>query len=146
LVFKFKQLIVRFFNSLNNFAPCLYYYQYQHVIAMPHTISHNIIKDNGSTSNIIIEPIQTLSGNPNPGFTGVYILYKDNGKGESHLLDLQPIAPEIGDSDPIITDEANPEFLGRLTFNHRNEKWEYTGGQLSAKERDQVVEFVQNAK
>ncbi len=113
---------------------------------MPHTVSHHIITDAGNTSSIIIEPIQTLSGNPNPGFTGVYILYKDNGKGESHLLDLQPIAPEIGDSIPIMADEANPEFLGRLTFNQKDEKWEYTGGQLSPNERDQVVEFVKNAK
>jgi hypothetical protein len=113
---------------------------------MPHTVSYNINTDNGTTRNIIIEPVQTQAANNHLDFTGVYAIYNGNNHGEAHLLELQEIAPEIGDSLPLLDDIKNPDFLGRLTYNNDTSKWEYTGGPLSAAEQDQIIAFIQSSK
>jgi hypothetical protein len=113
---------------------------------MPHTLSHNINTKTGKILNIIIEPVQTQSGNGGLDFTGVYAIYKGNDHGEAHLIELQEIAPEIGDSLPLLEDAQNPEFLGRLTYNGNQSKWEYTGGKLTTDEQQQIVTFIQSDK
>ncbi|WP_184549185.1 hypothetical protein [Mucilaginibacter sp. FT3.2] len=113
---------------------------------MPHTVSRYINTDDGTTRNILIEPVLTQASNSHLEFTGVYTIYKGNDHGEAHLLELQEIAPEIGESLPLTEDVRNPDFLGRLTYNNQRSKWEYTGGKLSAKEQGQIVEFIQTAK
>ncbi|WDF80465.1 hypothetical protein ACFGVS_07075 [Mucilaginibacter sp. AW1-7] len=113
---------------------------------MPRTVSYQINKDNGSPISIIIEPVQTQSSNNSLDFTGVYALYKGDSHGVAHLLELQEIAPEIGDSLPLVEDVLNPAFLGRLTYDNNKLKWDYTGGPLSANEQAQVVAFIQSTK
>ncbi len=113
---------------------------------MPRTVSYNINTDQNKTLNVIIEPIQTQSKNNHLDFTGVYAIYKGNDHGEAHLIELQEIAPEIGDSLPLLDDVKNPDFLGRLTYNSSKSKWEYTGGSLSSAEQEQVISFIQSAK
>lgn len=113
---------------------------------MTNTVNYYIKKDNGAALNIIIEPVLTQAANNHRDFTGVYALYKGNDHGEAQLLELQDIAPEIGDSLPLLDNVKNPDFLGRLTYNAIKLKWEYTGGTLSAKEQEQIVAFIQSAK
>jgi len=113
---------------------------------MPRTVSYQINNDNGNPINIIIEPVQTQAANNRLDFTGVYTLYKGDGHGEVHLLEIQEIAPEIGDSLPLADDVMNPDFLGRFTYNNNKSKWEYTGGPLSVNEQAQVVAFIQSTK
>jgi hypothetical protein len=113
---------------------------------MTNTVNYYIKKDNGTTINIIIEPVLTQAANNHLNFTGVYALYKGNDHGEARLLEMQEIAPEIGESYPLVDDAKNPDFLGRLTYNSNKLKWEYTGGSLSPSEQHQIVEFIQNAK
>ena len=113
---------------------------------MTNTVNHYIKKDDGTTINIIIEPVLTQAANNHLNFTGVYAIYKGNDHGDVHLLEIQEIAPEIGESYPLIDNAKNPDFLGRLTYNNSKLKWEYTGGSLSANEQHQIVEFIQSPK
>jgi hypothetical protein len=113
---------------------------------MTRTISYSIKKDDGTVKNIIIEPVLTQSANNELNTTGVYTLYKDTDQKETDLLDIQEIAPEIGESKPLIDDKNNPGFLGQLTFKSDDTEWQYTKGSLPANELDQIVAFIQSIK
>lgn len=112
---------------------------------MIRTVSHSVKKDDGIERNIIIEPVLTQSASNGLDFTGVYTLYKDSNAGEYHLLDIQEIAPEIGESKPLLDDKKNPDFLGRIVFKGDSSNWEYTGGTLSANEQQQLITYIQSA-
>ncbi|SDD22657.1 hypothetical protein SAMN05216464_101131 [Mucilaginibacter pineti] len=112
---------------------------------MIRTVSHSIKKDNGTATNIIIEPVLTQSASNGLDFTGVYTLYKDTDAHEYHLLDIQEIAPEIGDSLPLVDDKKNPDFLGRIVIKGDNSNWEYTGGTLTPDEQSQLISYIQSA-
>jgi hypothetical protein len=113
---------------------------------MNRIISHNIKKDDGSTRSVIIEPVLALSTNDQLSFTGVYALYVDTHKKSSNLLDIQEIAPEIGESKPLLDDKNNPDFLGQLTFKDEDSEWQYTKGSLPVDELEQIVSFIKNSK
>jgi hypothetical protein len=109
-------------------------------------VSHSIKKQNGASINIIIEPVLSQAVNNELNFTGVYTLYKDTDKKETDLLDIQEIAPEIGESKPMVDDKNNPGFLGRITFENDDSEWHYSGGKLPAYEQEQIVAFIKNSK
>jgi len=111
---------------------------------MPHTVSYNISRNDGTTRSVLIEPVLTQSKDNNVDFTGVYTIYEGNEQGAAHLLEIQAIAPEVGESLPLLDDNRNPEFLGRVIFNKNASRWEYTGGALSDSEQNQVIQFVQS--
>ncbi|MDN5288932.1 MAG: hypothetical protein JWR38_5206 [Mucilaginibacter sp.] len=113
---------------------------------MNRTISHNVKKDDGTTRNVIIEPVLAQSTNDQLSFTGVYTLYKDNHKKGTNLLDIQEIAPEIGDSNPLLDDKSNPDFLGQLTFKDDGSEWQYVKGSLPTGELEQIVSFIKGSK
>ncbi|MDN3548082.1 hypothetical protein [Mucilaginibacter aquaedulcis] len=109
-------------------------------------VSHSIKKENGANINVIIEPVLSQAVNNELNFTGVYTLYKDSEKKGTDLLDIQEIAPEIGESKPLIDDKYNPGFLGRITFENDDSEWHYSGGKLPPFEQEQIVAFIKNSK
>ncbi|MGF7037370.1 hypothetical protein [Mucilaginibacter lappiensis] len=111
---------------------------------MTRTISQSIKKDNGTTRNIIIEPVMTQSANDKLDLTGIYTLYKDTDKQKMDLLEIQEIAPEIGESKPLLDDKNNPDFLGQIIFKNDGSEWQYIKGSLSINELEQIVSFIQN--
>ena len=113
---------------------------------MTQTENCTIKKDNGTTINVTIEPVLTQAVNGNLNFTGVYTLYEGGNEVVSTLLDLQEIAPETGESMPLVEDNNNPVFLGRLTYNDDISSLKYTGGLLSVKEQEQIIKFIQSSK
>lgn len=113
---------------------------------MNSTISHNVRKDDGTTRNVIIEPVLALSANDQLNFTGVYTLYKDTHKKGSDLLAIQEIAPEIGESRPLLDDKNNPDFLGQLIFKNDAREWQYAKGSLPVNELEQIVSFIKDSK
>jgi hypothetical protein len=110
---------------------------------MIHTVNHSVTNDNGTQQNIIIEPVLHQSADHELNGTGLYKLYKGGSEGEATLFELQPIAPEIGDSVPLLDDKKNPDYLGQIQFTDGS-KWHYSEGVLSSYEQQQVVEFIQN--
>ncbi|WP_183559348.1 hypothetical protein [Mucilaginibacter sp. SP1R1] len=114
---------------------------------MTRTVSYSIKKDTGSIINIIIEPVLTQSDHGTLSFTGVYTLYKDTDKKDKDLLDIQEIAPEIGESKPLLDDKNNPDFAGQLTLNTAGSEWIYTSGDkgvvLSVNEQKQIIAFIE---
>ncbi|AYL95616.1 hypothetical protein [Mucilaginibacter celer] len=110
---------------------------------MIHTVNHSVTNDNGVQQNIIIEPVLHQSAGHELNSTGLYKLYKGGSEGEVTLFELQPIAPEIGESVPLLDDKKNPDYLGQIQFNN-NSEWQYSEGVLSVYEQQQVVEFIKN--
>ncbi|QTE38227.1 hypothetical protein J3L18_03905 [Mucilaginibacter gossypii] len=112
---------------------------------MIHTVNHNVTGDNGTQRNIIIEPVLHQSTNHELNATGLYKLYKGGADGEATLFEIQEIAPEIGESKPLLDDNKNPDYLGQIRFEGDvTSKWHYSEGTLSNNEQQQVVEFIQN--
>lgn len=112
---------------------------------MIHTVNHNVTGDNGAQRNIIIEPVLHQSTNHELNATGLYKLYKGGTDGEAILFEIQEIAPEIGESKPLLDDNKNPDYLGQIRFDGSiASKWHYSEGPLSHYEQQQVVEFIQN--
>ena len=109
---------------------------------MIHTVNHNVTGDNGTQRNIIIEPVLHQSTGHRLNATGLYKLYKGDD-GEAILFEIQEIAPEIGESKPLLDDKKNPDYLGQIRFEN-DSKWHYSEGPLSDYEQQQVVEFIQN--
>lgn len=112
---------------------------------MIHTVNHNVTSDNGTQRNIIIEPVLHQSINHELNATGLYKLYKGGADGEATLFEIQEIAPEIGESKPLLDDNKNPDYLGQIRFEGDvTSKWHYSEGTLSDYEQQQVVDFIQN--
>ena len=112
---------------------------------MIHTVNHSVTNDNGVQHNIIIEPVLSQSAGHELHSSGLYKLYKGGDEGEATLFEIQEIAPEIGESKPLLDDKKNPDYLGQIQFNgDSNSKWHYSEGVLSAYEQQQVVEFILN--
>ncbi|UOE46497.1 hypothetical protein MTO98_19025 [Mucilaginibacter sp. SMC90] len=112
---------------------------------MIHTVNHNVTGDNGTQRNIIIEPVLHQSTDHQLNATGLYKLYKGGNDGEAVLFEIQEIAPEIGESKPLLDDKKNPDYLGQIRFEGEiTSKWHYSEGSLSHYEQQQVVEFIQN--
>ena len=112
---------------------------------MIHTVNHSVTGDNGTQRNIIIEPVLHQSAQHQLNGTGLYKLYKGGDEGEVTLFEIQAIAPEIGESAPLLDDKKNPDYLGQIQFNgDTNSAWDYSEGVLSSYEQQQVVEFIQN--
>jgi hypothetical protein len=112
---------------------------------MIHTVNHNVTGDNGVHRNIIIEPVLHQSVNHELNATGLYKLYNGNADGEAILFEIQEIAPEIGESKPLLDDKRNPDYLGQILFD-ADSNWHYSEGLLSPDEQQQVVDFIQNTK
>ncbi len=111
---------------------------------MIHTVN-NVTGDNGTQRNIIIEPVLHQSANHELNSTGLYKLYKGGADGEAILFEVQEIAPEIGESKPLLDDKKNPDYLGQIQFEGDvTSKWHYSEGTLSDYEQQQVVDFIQN--
>jgi hypothetical protein len=114
---------------------------------MTHTVNHIITGNNGTQRNIIIEPVLHQSLNHELNATGLYKLYNGSADGEAILFEIQEIAPEIGESKPLLDDKKNPDYLGQILFDSDAvSKWQYSEGHLSPDEQQQVVDFIQNTK
>ncbi|MEO3404809.1 hypothetical protein AAFN85_12960 [Mucilaginibacter sp. CAU 1740] len=112
---------------------------------MIHTVNHSVTNNNGSQQNIIIEPVLHQSASHELNSTGLYKLYKAGDKGEAILFEIQPIAPEIGESAPLVDDKKNPVYLGQISFKgDKHSEWHYSEGGLSVDEQQQLVDFIQN--
>lgn len=112
---------------------------------MIHTVNHNVTDDSGSQRKIIIEPVLHQTANHQLTGNGLYKLYKGGAEGEAALFEIQEIAPEIGESKPLLDDKKNPDYLGQIQFEGNNSsEWLYSEGVLSAYEQQQVVDFIQS--
>lgn len=90
----------------------------------------------GSSKNIIIEPLLR----PDLTEKGTYKIYKNAIDNESALFteDL-----EINEGKPALADEANPDYLGTIVMEPKQQQWKYTGDLLSANEQQQIASFIQ---
>ena len=113
---------------------------------MIHTVNHNVTTAEGAQRNIIIEPVLTHTSSTDLEVTGLYKLYKGGDIAEATLFEVQNIAPEIGESIPLLDDKNNPDYLGQIEFKHDDNPvdWYYSEGILSLYEQRQVVEFIRN--
>ena len=89
----------------------------------------------GSSRNIIIEPILQH----NLTNTGVYKIYKTSTDNESALFTEEL---EIDDGKPALADEANPDYLGTITFTQDHQQWQYDGELLTPDEQQQVALYL----
>jgi len=101
----------------------------------------SVIKTNGTSIKIIVEPVLTQQGKDlRP--TGVYKLYKDAFGDESALF-IEPL--EINESNSGLRDSENPDYLGTLTLTENNGH-RYEGDLLGADEQSQVVDYIKKHK
>jgi len=106
---------------------------------MINPIQFSLKQPDGSDRNIIIEPILE-QGDKSLNSTGVYKIYKD-AVGEESSLFTEPM--EIGGGRDDLSDNQNPDFLGKLTFT-TNTDWRYEGDLLNMEELSQAIEYIKN--
>jgi len=101
----------------------------------------SVIKTNGTSIKIIVEPVLTQQGK-DLHTTGVYKLYKDAFGDESALF-TEPL--EIHGATSHLRDSENPDYLGTLTVTGNN-GCQYEGDLLGADEQSQVVDYIKKHK
>ena len=107
-----------------------------HSILTP--ISIGIDRPDGSNYNVQIAHNLIKDGDGVYGTTGIFSLFFDNfGLDKDDFDDL------TGEDIYELTDEQNPDYLGKILFDDDG-NWIYDGDQLTIMEQEQIGEFISN--
>ena len=105
---------------------------------MINPVQTSITQPDGSDRYVIIEPILKKGEAGGIEATGTYKIYKDALGDETHLYtELAGSSP----SDDVLSDEANPDYLGTLDVSD-DDSFEYTGSFLSIPEQRELASII----
>jgi hypothetical protein len=96
-----------------------------------------LTKNDGTTRNIIIEPI-LVEHNKALRDTRTYKIFKD-AFGEESALFTEPL--EIDEQNDDLANSINPDFLGKIIVKDISD-WNYEGDLLSAAEQKQAAKYI----
>ncbi|MBE9583861.1 hypothetical protein IM792_05330 [Mucilaginibacter sp. JRF] len=97
----------------------------------------NTYTEDGSERKLIIEPVLKRDNDGELADTRVYRLLKNSYDNDS-LLFTEPL--ETTESNIHISDNNNPDFLGKIIF--ADGSWIFEGDLLSEHEQQQLVGFI----
>ena len=107
---------------------------------MINSVQISIPQEDGSDRYVIIEPVLEKDGESGLRSTGVYKIYKDAFGDETHLF-TEPL--EIDEVNNDFTDEANPDYLGKLVFEN-GELNHFDGSILTLAEQAYLATYIES--
>ncbi|WP_183568779.1 hypothetical protein [Mucilaginibacter sp. SP1R1] len=103
---------------------------------MKNPVTFDLKHTNGSSRNIIIEPLLRH----NLTNTGDYKIYKTSLDNESALFTE---TLEIDEGKAALADSDNPDYLGTIVLEPMRRQWKYTGELLTSDEQQQIATYLQ---
>ena len=107
---------------------------------MINPVQTTIPQPDGTDRQVIIEPVLQKDGDWHLQPTGVYKIYKDAFGDETHLF-TEPA--EFGEVNDDLTDEHNPDYLGKFVFSGGSVQ-HYEGQVLSVAEQAYLAVFIED--
>lgn len=108
---------------------------------MINPVQINVPQEDGSDRYVIVEPVlKKEAGTHGIRETGVYKIYKDAFGDATHLF-TEPA--EFRETNGVLTDEQNPDYLGKFVFEN-GQVQHFEGEILSLAEQAYLAVFIEN--